>query len=143
MGKLWQEFKGFAFKGNMIDLAIAVIIGGAFGKVVSSLVDGIFMPLLAAIGAGGEGYETLAVEVNSVPVKYGLFIGALINFLIVAAVIFVIVVKIVKGLIAKATPPPAPGAPTVKECPFCLSEIPIKASRCKFCTSEVGGPQPA
>ncbi len=138
MGGLWQEFKTFAFKGNMLDLAIGVIIGAAFGKVVSSLVDGIFMPLLAALGAGGEGYEGLAFEVNGSQVQYGLFIGALINFLIVALVIFIVVIKIVKSVVARTEAPPAPAEPTMRECTYCLSEVPIKATRCRYCTSELG-----
>lgn len=134
---LWQEFKTFAFKGNMIDLAIGVIIGAAFGKVISSLVDHIFMPLLAALGAGSGGYEGLAFTVNGSEVKYGMFIGALINFLIVAAAIFVVVVKIMQGAIARSKAAPAPSEPTTTECPYCLSIIPIKATRCAHCTSEL------
>lgn len=137
MGNLWQEFKTFAFKGNMIDLAIGVIIGAAFGRVVTSLVENVFMPLLAAIGAGGEGYEGLSFTVNGAEIQYGLFLGALINFLIVAAVIFFIVIKIVKGTLARVKTAPPPGEPTVKECPFCLSDIPILAKRCKFCTADL------
>src|SRR5690606_11107898 len=134
---LWQEFKTFAFKGNMIDLAIGVIIGAAFGKVIGSLVEHIFMPLLAALGAGGEGYEGLTFTVNGSEIKYGMFIGALINFLIVAAAIFLVVVKIMQGAIARTKTPPAPSEPTTRECPYCLSTIPLKASRCAHCTSEL------
>jgi len=132
---VWQEFKQFAFKGNMIDLAVGVIIGAAFGKVVSSLVDHVFMPLLAAAGAGGKGYEGLYFELRGSKVMYGQFIGAVINFLIVAAVIFVIIVKML-GSIVKRAAPPAPSEPTQKECPLCLSNIPIKARKCAYCTAD-------
>ena len=136
MRHIWQEFKDFAFKGNMIDLAVGVIIGAAFGKVVSSLVDHVFMPLLAAAGAGGKGYEGLYFELRGSKVMYGQFIGAVINFLIVAAVIFVIIVKML-GSIVKRSAPPAPSEPTQKECPLCLSTIPIKARKCAHCTADL------
>jgi large conductance mechanosensitive channel len=137
MRHLWQEFKDFAFKGNMIDLAVGVIIGAAFGRVVSSLVDNIFMPLLAAAGAGGKGYEGLAFTVNGSKIGYGLFIGAVINFLIVAAVIFAIIVKLLGTIVKRAAPPAAPSEPTQKECPLCLSNIPIKARKCSHCTADL------
>jgi large conductance mechanosensitive channel len=136
MRHLWQEFKDFAFKGNMIDLAVGVIIGAAFGRVVSSLVDHIFMPLLAAAGAGGKGYEGLHFTVHGSRVNYGQFIGALVNFLIVAAVIFVVIFKLL-GSIVKRAAPPAPSEPTQKECPLCLSNIPIKARKCAHCTADL------
>jgi large conductance mechanosensitive channel len=135
MRYIWQEFKDFAFKGNMIDLAVGVIIGAAFGRVVSSLVDHIFMPLLAAAGAGGKGYEGLHFTVHGSRVNYGQFIGAVINFLIVAAVIFVVIVKLL-GSIVKRAAPPGPSEPTQKECPLCLSNIPIKARKCAYCTAD-------
>ena len=135
MRHIWQEFKDFAFKGNMIDLAVGVIIGAAFGKVVSSLVDHVFMPLLAAAGAGGKGYEGLYFELRGSKVMYGQFIGAVINFLIFAAVIFVIIVKML-GSIVKRAAPPAPSEPTQKECPLCLANIPIKARKCAYCTAD-------
>jgi large conductance mechanosensitive channel len=136
MRQIWQEFKDFAFKGNMVDLAVGVIIGAAFGRVVSSLVDHIFMPLLAAAGAGGKGYEDLYFTLHGSKVMYGQFVGAVINFLIVAAVIFVIIVKLL-GSIVKRTAPPAPSEPTQKECPLCLSNIPIKARKCAHCTADL------
>lgn len=137
LSSLWQEFKNFAFKGNMIDLAIAVIIGGAFGKVISSLVEHILMPLIAAILPNSGGYQELAVTINGSEVKYGLFLGELFNFLIVAVAIFIAVVKTLGALQRLAAKPPAPGEPTTKECPYCLSNIPLKATRCAHCTSEV------
>jgi large conductance mechanosensitive channel len=135
---LWTEFKSFAFKGNMLDLAVGVIIGAAFGTVISSLVNDILMPLLASIGAGGKGYEGLTVVVNGSTISYGKFIGALINFFIVALAIFVVIVKIVGSLMKKATAaPPAPSEPVTKECPLCLSVIPIKAKKCGHCTADL------
>jgi large conductance mechanosensitive channel len=135
---LWNEFKAFAFKGNMIDLAVAVIIGGAFGVVVKSLVDDVFMPLIAAVVPNSKGVESLAFSVNGSPIQIGKFIGAIINFLIVALAVFIMIVKLLGTIVKKTvTRPPAPGEPTVKECPLCLSEIPIKARRCKFCTADL------
>lgn len=135
---LWQEFKTFAFKGNMIDLAVAVIIGAAFGKVVSSLVEHIFMPLLAAVIPNSKGVESTGFTMNGSRVPVGLFLGAVINFLIVAAAVFLLIVKIVGTVVKKtAAPPPKPGEPTVKECLLCLSEIPIKARRCRYCAGDL------
>jgi large conductance mechanosensitive channel len=135
---LWGEFKTFAFKGNMIDLAVAVIIGAAFGKLVASLVDHVFMPLIAAAVPNSKGVESIGFTVNGSRVALGMFLGAVINFLIVALAVFLLIVKIVGAVVKKtAGPPPAPGEPTVKECPLCLSEIPIKARRCKYCAGDL------
>ena len=131
-----KEFKAFALKGNMIDLAVGVIIGAAFGRVVSSLVDHVLMPLLAAAGAGGKGYESWSYTLNGSEIKYGQFIGAIINFVIIAAVIFVIIVKLL-GSVVKRVTPPASSEPTQKECPLCLSTIPIKARKCSHCTADL------
>jgi large conductance mechanosensitive channel len=136
MRNLWSEFKQFAFKGNMIDLAVAVIIGTAFGKVVSSLVDHIFMPLLAAAGASGKNYEELKWTIRGSDVKYGLFLSSLISFLIVAAVVFVLIVKLLGAILKRGDAPP-PSAPVQKECPLCLSNIPAKARRCSHCTADL------
>jgi large conductance mechanosensitive channel len=135
---LWNEFKAFAFKGNMIDLAVAVIIGGAFGVVVKSLVDHVFMPLIAAVVPNSKGVESIGFTLNGSRIQIGMFIGAIINFLIVALAVFLMIVKLLGTIVKKtAGPPPAPGEPTVKECPLCLSEIPIKARRCRFCTADL------
>lgn len=142
----WQDFKSFAFKGNMIDLAIGVIIGGAFGKVISSLVENIFMPLIAAIIPDNKGYESLALTINGSEVKYGLFLASLVDFLLVALAIFIVVVKLMQTFIKRSAPAPAPSEPTTRECPYCLSNIPIKATRCAHCTSDLvtgTGAQPA
>jgi large conductance mechanosensitive channel len=133
MSDLLKEFKAFAFKGNMIDLAVAVVIGTAFGAVVNSLVKNIFMPLLAFVIPGKEGYRTWAPG----GIEIGAFIGEVINFLAIAAAVFLFVVKLMGTLVRKAVPPPATGMPVAKECPRCISEIPIRATRCKFCTSDL------
>lgn len=139
MRQIWREFKQFAFKGNMLDLAVGVIIGTAFGRVVSSLVDHVFMPLLAAAGPRGKGYESWSVTLRGSEVKIGLFIGAVVNFLLVAAVIFVTIVKILGSVLKRVSPPAASSEPTQKECPLCLSNIPIKARKCSHCTADLVG----
>ena len=137
---LWAEFKTFAFKGNMIDLAVGLIIGAAFGTVVKSMVDHLIMPLIAAVIPNSKGVESIGFTVNGSRVPVGMFLGAVINFLIVALAVFLLIVKIVGSVVKKTSgPPPAPGEPTVKECPLCLSEIPIKARRCKYCAADLPG----
>lgn len=126
-----KEFKEFVMRGNVLDLAIAVIIGGAFGKIVASLVNDILMPLIGAL-FGGSKFSELSTLVNGVPIVWGLFVQAIVDFLIVASVIFIIV-KVANSL-KKA---PAPADPTTKECPHCISTISIKATRCPNCTSEL------
>ncbi len=136
--KMLDEFKSFAFKGNMIDLAVGVVIGGAFGKVVSSLVADVMMPLIAKIMSMlnlSNDYKSWVVP--GTEIKTGLFLGSLIDFLIVALVVFLIVVKLVGAMVKKAAPAPAASMPTSKECPRCLMTIPIKASKCGHCTSDV------
>lgn len=126
-----KEFKEFVMRGNVLDLAIAVIIGGAFGKIVASLVNDILMPFIGAL-FGGSKFSELSSLVNGVPIVWGLFVQAIVDFLIVAFVIFIIV-KVANSL-KKA---PAPADPTTKECPHCISTISIKATRCPNCTSEL------
>lgn len=126
-----KEFKEFVMRGNVLDLAIAVIIGGAFGKIVASLVNDILMPLIGAL-FGGSKFSELSSLVNGVPIVWGLFVQAIVDFLIVAFVIFIIV-KVANSL-KKA---PVPADPTTKECPHCISTISIKATRCPNCTSEL------
>ncbi len=140
---LMDDFKAFAFKGNVVDLAVGVVIGGAFGKIVSALVADFVMPIVALILPSGDWRSNglvmrqAADPKDNVILKYGDFMGAVIDFLIVAFVLFIIVSKIIKALEAKAKgPAPAPSAPTTKECKFCLETIPLKASRCKACTAE-------
>jgi large conductance mechanosensitive channel len=139
-----KEFKEFALKGSVLDLAIAVIIGGAFGKVVTSLVDDVLMPPIGLllgkvdfanlyINLSGQQWESLdaAKKAGAAVIRYGLFLNAVITFLIVAFVMF-LVVKQVNRL--KREPV---AEPDTRECPYCLSTIPIKATRCAHCTSTV------
>src|SRR5579872_602997 len=139
-----KEFKQFALKGNVLDLAIAVVIGAAFGKIVSSFVDNILMPPLGMvlgktdfssyfISLTGTHYDTLAQAkaAGAATLNYGLFINAVIDFSIVAMAMF-LVVKQVNLLNRNKVEAPAP-PPTTRECPQCLSTIPIAAQRCKFC----------
>jgi large conductance mechanosensitive channel len=133
MKGLWQEFRNFAFKGNMIDLAVAVVIGAAFGAVISSLVKDIIMPLLSYVIPNQGGY--LAWHIGRL--KIGVFLSEVLNFLIVALAVFLMMVKMIGYLLKRAAPPPAPAEPITKECPFCLMVIPIKASKCGHCTSEL------
>jgi large conductance mechanosensitive channel len=125
-----KEFKNFALRGNVLDLAIGVIIGGAFGKIVGSLVGDIIMPVIGLF-MGGINFAEMAYGV----VKYGAFIQAVIDFIVIAFVIFLII-KAANNL-KKQEPAPAPAAPTTKECPHCMSAINIKATRCPNCTSQL------
>ncbi len=129
-----KEFKEFVMRGNVLDLAVGVIIGGAFGKIVGSLVNDILMPLVGSI-MGGVNFSEQVSMVNGVELHWGLFVQTVIDFLIIAFVIFMIV-KAANA--AKKAPAPAPVTePTTKECPHCFSTISIKATRCPNCTSEL------
>jgi large conductance mechanosensitive channel len=134
----WQDFKKFALKGSLIDLAVAVVIGGAFGKVVGALVKNVFMPLLSYVTPNLKGYQAWKIG----RVEIGDFLAELFNFLLLAVVLYIFVVKVF-GAIQRATAPPAPGEPTTKECPYCLSTIPIKAVKCAQCTADLERPAPA
>ena len=129
-----KEFKEFVMRGNVLDLAVAVIIGAAFGKIVTSLVDDILMPLIGVL-MGGVNFSGLAWEFRNAVVTYGNFIQAIIDFLIVAFVIFLIV-RVANNL-QKKEKDVAPEEPTEKDCPYCFTTIPIKATRCPNCTSEL------
>jgi large conductance mechanosensitive channel len=131
-----REFRAFILRGNMVDLAVAVVIGTAFTAVVNALVRDIITPLIAAIG-GKPDFGDLAFTINGSRFAYGDFLNALLTFLLVATVVFFLVVKPVNTLMAALTPDePEPEAPT-RPCPDCLSQIPRAATRCAFCTSEV------
>ena len=190
---LWQEFKAFAFKGNMIDLAIAVVIGAAFSGVINSLVKDIIMPSISyvttaaatatkaatdaahqatsKVGLTTEPSTTQPAAEGAPPaqaaappppppppppapakpaedkpvdftwtigrIRIGNFIGELINFVIVAFAIFLLMVKLVGGVVKRMNKPAEPGEPTTKECPFCLSVIPFKAKKCAHCTADM------
>jgi large conductance mechanosensitive channel len=127
-----KEFKEFVMRGNVLDLAVGVIIGGAFGKIVSSLVNDILMPLVGSL-MGGVNFSEQVSMVNGVELHWGLFIQTVIDFLIIAFVIFLII-KAANA--AKKAPAPA-AEPTTKECPYCFSAISLKATRCPNCTSEL------
>ena len=128
-----KEFKVFIMRGNVVDLAVAVIIGGAFGKIVTSLVSDIIMPLIGLI-IGGIDFSGLAFTIGNAKVTYGNFINNIIDFLIIALVIF-LMIKAIDNL--KKKPAPVLEEPTTKECPRCFTAIPIKATRCPNCTSEL------
>ena len=128
-----KEFKTFIMRGNVMDLAVAVIIGGAFGKIISSLVTDILMPVIGLI-IGGIDFSGLAFTIGSAKVTYGNFINNIIDFIIIALVIF-LMVKFINNL--KKKPAPVVAEPVTKECPHCFTTIPIKATRCPNCTSEL------
>lgn len=140
-----KEFKEFAMKGNVLDMAIGVIIGGAFGKIVSSLVSDVLMPPIGLL-TGGVDFSSLFLNLSGTPqaslaaakaagaptINYGVFLQATFDFVIIAFVIFMLVKQVNR---LKKEPPA--GSPTTKDCPHCLSTIPIKAIKCAHCTSLV------
>jgi large conductance mechanosensitive channel len=142
-----KEFKEFALRGSLLDMAIGIILGAAFGSVVTSLVNDILMPplglLLGRVNfsnlfinlSGGE-YASLAEAqaAGAATINYGVFINSVINFLLVAFAVFLLIKQVNRLRRAEAPPPP-----TTKECPFCCSAIPLAATRCPACTSELGG----
>lgn len=126
-----KEFREFAIRGNVMDLAIAVIIGGAFGKIVASLVGDILTPLIGLV-LGGVNFSELSIKVGDAAVKWGAFVQSIIDFIIIAFVIFLLV-RTTSNLKEKEEP----AAPTTKECPHCFTNIPLKATRCPNCTSQL------
>lgn len=145
---MWKEFKEFAVKGNVIDMAIGVIIGGAFGKIVSSLLADVLMPPIGLlmgrvdfsslfISLNGQSYPSLAAAktAGAPTINYGVFLSTLLDFTIIAFVIFMVIKQI--NRLKKQEPASAAAVPATKECRFCLSSIPIKATRCAHCTSEL------
>jgi large conductance mechanosensitive channel len=128
-----KEFKAFIMRGNVVDLAVAVIIGGAFGKIVSSFVNDIIMPLIGLI-IGGVDFTGLSFTIGKATVTYGNFINNIIDFIIIALVIF-LMIKGIDNL--KKKPAPVVAEPVTKECPYCFSTISIKATRCPNCTSDL------
>jgi large conductance mechanosensitive channel len=149
-----KDFKNFIMKGNVVDMAVGIIIGIAFGLIINSVVKDIIMPpiglalgnvdfqnLFAVLKAGATPgpYASLAAAqaAGAITINYGVFINTIINFLIIAAVLFFFVVRPISKLNTKKAAPAAAAAPTTKECPYCFSNIPIKATRCPNCTSEL------
>jgi large conductance mechanosensitive channel len=136
MKELFEEFKTFLLRGNVVDLAVAVVIGAAFGAVVNSLVADIVTPTIAAV-VGEPDFGALDFTINDSRFTYGNFLNTLISFVTIAAAIFFLVVKPVNLLMdrMKSQPPPDD---TVRECPECLSKVPRAARKCMFCTSAIG-----
>lgn len=142
-----KEFKNFAMRGNVVDMAIGVIIGGAFGKIITSLINDVIMPpiglLLGQVNftdlfldLSGKGYPSLAAaqEAGAATINYGLFLNTILDFIVVALVVFLLVRQMNRMQKQKETPS---AAPTTKKCPYCCTEIPIEATRCPHCTSEL------
>jgi large conductance mechanosensitive channel len=132
---MFKEFKTFLLRGNMLDLAVAVVIGAAFGAVIAALVKDLITPLIAAL-FGKPDFGGLTFTVNQSVFRYGDFINAVITFVLVAAAVFLFVVVPVNRLLARSRREP-PADPTTRKCPECLSEIPVGARRCAFCTAPV------
>ncbi len=126
-----KEFKEFAMRGNVLDMAVGIIIGAAFGKIVSSFVADVIMPPLGIV-MGQVDFKHLSFELRGVSIRYGLFINNVVDFLLVAFAIFLMIKAINK---LKSQPPPAPA--NTKECPACCNAVPLKATRCGHCTSEL------
>ena len=144
---MFKEFKEFSMKGNVLDMAVGIIIGAAFGKIITSFVADVLMPVIGRligkvdfanlfINLSGQDYPTLAAakEAGAATLNYGIFINTIIDFLIVAFAIFLLVKQV-----NRFKRQPAAAAPTTKDCPFCASAIPIPASRCPHCTSQLSG----
>jgi large conductance mechanosensitive channel len=129
-----KDFKKFILRGNVVDLAVAVVIGAAFSAIVTALVKDLVTPLIAAVG-GKANFSNLFFTINHSEFKYGDFINALVSFLLIATVIFFLVVRPLNKLTARLSPKKDVVAPAQRECPACLSVIPAAATRCMFCTS--------
>jgi len=123
-----DEFKAFIMKGNVVDLAIAVVVGGAFGKIITAFVDGIVMPLVTYVLPANIKWEEWVLG----KFRIGAVLGATVNFLIIALVIFLVLIKFLGKFVKKEA-----AASTTKECPACLEQVPLKATRCKHCTSQL------
>ena len=128
-----KGFREFLFRGNVVDLAVAVVIGAAFGAVVTALVKDLITPFIAAI-VGEPDFSALTFTVNNSEFKYGDFLNAVVSFVLIAAAIYFIIVVPMNTIQARFKKPEAAAAPTTKECPECLSTIPIGARRCAHCT---------
>jgi large conductance mechanosensitive channel len=134
---LIADFKQFALKGNVIDLAVGVVIGAAFGGIVNAMVSGLIMPLVSLVLPKGS-WQTASfvlkhgdTPAQDVVLQYGVLLAAIVNFLIISFVLFIVVSKIVKAF-------EKPAAKTTRECPECLGEVPLAAKRCRHCTSVIG-----
>lgn len=134
MKKFIQEFKAFALRGNVMDMAIGVIIGGAFTSIVTSLTDNLINPILGL--AGNADLSAFTLEIAGIELRYGAFLTSVINFLIMALVLFCLL-KAVNQLMRLGKKPETPAAPATKQCPYCCSEIPIAAVKCAHCASDL------
>jgi large conductance mechanosensitive channel len=130
-----DEFRAFILRGNVIDLAVAVVIGAAFTAVVTSLVANIITPLIAAV-FGKPDFSSLKFTINGSTFNYGSFLNALISFLLIALVVFFLIVKPMNALMARMGRGGEAETPS-RECPYCMSSIPVNATKCAYCTSEV------
>jgi large conductance mechanosensitive channel len=135
-----DEFKAFMLRGNVLDLAVAVVIGAAFTQIVNSLVENIITPIIAAVG-GQPDFSALTFTINNGVVRYGAFLNSLITFLIIGLIVYFLIVKPVNALMARAAPR-APEAPLAL-CPECFSEVNPEANRCPSCTTWLRGPRAA
>ena len=136
-----KEFRSFILRGNVVDLAIGIVIGAAFGAVVTALVSDLITPIIAALG-GQPDFSALYFTVNGSRFRYGHFLNTLISFLIIATAVYFLVVVPVNRLMARFKPTAEEPTPT-KDCPHCLSSIPAAASRCAYCTADLGETVPA
>ena len=132
MKRFLQEFKTFAMRGNVLDMAVGVVVGGAFTAIINSVVGDLINPLIGLFF--NMDFSGVGLTIGDVTIGFGAFIGAVINFIIVAFILFC-VLKAFNAANARHKKPEAPKAPTTKKCPYCLSEIPIEATRCGHCTS--------
>ncbi len=131
-----KDFKKFILRGNVVDLAVAVVIGAAFTAIVTALVKDLITPFIAAI-IGEHDFSTLYFTLNGSKFMYGDFINAVISFTLIATVVFFLVVQPINKLVAYSNRNKESVEPTTKKCPECLSEVPLKATRCAFCTSKI------
>ena len=134
--KFFEEFKAFAMRGNVLDMAVGVVVGGAFTAIVTALVEDVINPVIGLFFKAD--FSSVVIDLGGSSIKIGEFVNSIINFLIVAFVLFV-VIKAINSLHKKPEAPAAPAEPTTKVCPFCQSEIAIKAVRCPHCTSKLEG----
>ena len=134
--KFLEEFKAFAMRGNVLDMAVGVVVGGAFTAIVTALVEDVINPVIGLFFKAD--FSSVVIDLGGSSIKIGEFVNSIINFLIVAFVLFV-VIKAITSLHKKPEAPAAPAEPTTKVCPFCQSEIAIKAVRCPHCTSKLEG----
>lgn len=134
MKQFLKEFKEFALRGNVVDLAVGVIIGGAFQAIVTSLTSDVISPFIGLFAS--TDFSDLVLTINGVAIKYGSFITAVINFIIMAFIIFMFI-KVLNKITSFDKKEETPAEPTTKECPYCYSEIHIKATRCPHCTGEI------